>query len=90
MRSAGTPGKIMLFMLPTRCSAGTKKRMFCNDLKVPGYTNAAVAPLANSRRVNHFAAGVFLGLGHLFAGLRALVETHKDGINVLYFMRFNE
>jgi hypothetical protein len=51
-----------------RCSAGTRKRIFCNDLKAPNYTNAAVAPLANSRRVNHFAAGVLLGYGIYLPG----------------------
>jgi hypothetical protein len=47
-------------------------------------------PLANSRRVNHFAAGIFVGLGHLFAGLRALAGTHNTGVHFLYFMRIKE
>jgi hypothetical protein len=37
---------------------------------------------ANSWMVNHFAAGVFIGLRHLFAGLRALAGTHNAGVCV--------
>jgi hypothetical protein len=40
--------------------------------KALNYANTAAAPLANSRRVNHFAVGVFVGLWYLFTGLRLL------------------
>ena len=35
-------------------------------------------------------AGAFVGLRHLFAGLRSLAGTHNDGLSILYFMTFKE
>ena len=53
---------------------------FCLHQKTVCYAGAAVVCLANSRRVNHLAAGVFVELWHLFAGLRSLAGTHNDGV----------
>jgi hypothetical protein len=52
-------------------------------IKAPNYTNAAVTPLANSRRVNHFAAGVLFRLRHLFAGLRSLARRSTTAFGIL-------
>ena len=48
-----------------------------------------VVHLANSRRVNHFAAGVLLGYGICLPGFGRW-QARTTGVRVLYFMRFNE
>jgi len=45
--------------------------------------------LANSRRVNHFAAGVLLGYGICLPGFGRW-QARTTGVRVLYFMRLKE
>jgi len=48
-----------------------------------------VVHLANSRRVNHFAAGVLLGYGICLPGFGRW-QARTTGVRVLYFMRLKE